>query len=223
MEPANILFVIAFIGLPIAFGIWALVSKRELKRISRARPPEHAANPEDAQEQPAPEQPAPQIIQEPQQPTVQIPAAQPSPQRTEPPPQQPAQPTVQMPAVEQAPPAGDPVQETVQLPAVEPDPPPSASEPEPDVEQPWDGSSGTTEEFRIFGYPEQPEDVPTPPVSQTPAPDPVAPARLSTGLPARRPFYPPRFAGKSRGVVKRLTPLERQRLIAPGSPRQYRS
>jgi hypothetical protein len=260
MEPANILFVIAFIGIPLAFGIWALASRRELKRMGPPprRPESDVTTQATRQPSPAPTQtPVPQ-----EERTRQMPAAAEEPdasvqatrrqapadvdQRTRQVPVTPPQTIAPIPQqfgyqpVAQAPPAEakPSPQDTEELPAIQDDqltqpvspavggsiPPPQTQTPEPEPEQ-WSGSSGTTEEFPIVGYPEAASSAPEPtvsapaPVHQTQAQANTAPVTTPpprrTGLIVRRPFYPPRYGGKSAGVIKRLSPLEAQRFLAP--------
>jgi hypothetical protein len=185
MEPANILFIIAFIGLPIAFGIWAIMSRRELLRqspppLSEEAEPDQRTLPAD-QEQASPDQ------------DVQG-------QRTE-----------RLPQVEerdetrQLPPERPVEQQTVKVFGVQPTPPPEApaASPEPEPERRRTGQSGTTEELPIIGNPDSAH-----PSAQIHPPPNANP-------PVNRPFYPPRYAGRSGGVVKRLSPLESQRFLAP--------
>jgi hypothetical protein len=230
MDPANILFVIAFIGLPIAFGIWAIVSRRELKR---GRPPV------------ARTRPAPPAEAEPEQPP-----AKPRQRRRRQlrPRQQSAQPTAPYPAVQQEP----DTQQTMQAPAVPPpsqppapepappEPPPQSPAPEPAPPAPVDyGPSGTTQEFPVIAdgvmppaeqdWTQETVSIPAqipeeelvnaveeaPPASQPePAPVPAAsPAPPVKGLPVRRRYYPVQYAGRSRGVVKRMTPLDQRQFV----------
>jgi hypothetical protein len=217
MEPANILFVIAFIGLPIAFGIWALVSRRELRR---SVPPRRRAEPAPPAPRQRPQRP-PQAQAEPDQRTRQLPATPPNPEPAA------DQRTVQVPAADVQ---ESPAQHTVQMPPAHAGPPEPEPAPEPEPEERWSGSSGTTEELPIIGIPGEPAPEPHPqPPSQPPAevetasfpthiPEPqaapAAPRPMIPGPPLRRPFYPPRYVGKSGGVVKRLTPLSRQSFLA---------
>lgn len=224
MEPANILFVIAFIGLPLAFGIWALVSRRELLR--NAPPPEAQDQRPRRATRPAPSH---EQRDEPVQQTMQAPAA---PGRAASPPPESTQETVQVPAAhqEQSPRSPQPAQETVQMPATPPEPPPPPdpspvaepppAEPEPEPGQSW--SSGTTDELPIIGLPEaepppelERETAAMPAQEPVYQPPPVVRREPTIpGPPVRRPFYAPRYAGRSRGVVKRLTPLERQSFLS---------
>jgi hypothetical protein len=224
MEPANILFIIAFIGIPIAFGIWALANRRALRQSKRSP---RAATPEQPtqtfrQQQSRPAEPAPASPKGEQQPTRQMPAAdeQPSPQPAPKPPPSPA------------PPQQD-TQRTRQVPAATIQPAPSPAQ---QAERNWgwslspqapepartSGSSGTTEEFPIVNAAPQsnvpvradetmelpavivPESTPAPAPPKTQTPEPSSPSTLSTD--DRRPLRMPRYGGKSVGVVKRFPP-----------------
>lgn len=140
MDAANLLFIIAFIGLPLAIGIWALVMRRELLRrggpVSRRR-------------------------------------------RTAPP-RRPAQQARTAPATER----GHTADQTTQVGAQEGAEQETAAVPRRD----WASA--------------------------------VKPVRGQTGsthVPARRHFYPPRYAGRSGGVVKRVTPRAAQSFLRPRS------
>lgn len=136
MEPANILFVIAFIGLPIAIGIWALMTRREVVR--RGGP---------AQGRTAP-------------------SSQPSEQRT-----------AATPAARQHGPTAD---QTIEM----------------------RGTSAADQE--TMAMPQRNWARQVKPVRGQPA---------VTVDPSRRRFYPPRYAGRSAGVVKRMTPRAHQSFL----------
>jgi hypothetical protein len=228
MEPANILFVIAFIGLPVAFGIWALMSRRELSKMAPppARPRRAALAPERSRPvQPADDTPEQRTVQLPATPDGRLPQAQSQQAASE---ETLAMPMTQSPPAVQAGSRGQPPQsdETVQVPGIQQQPPPQAvpASPPPGPV----GQSGTTEEFPIIGYPEatpQPEPAPVPaaPAASAPipqrAPEP-RPTLPDIRPPLRRPFYPPRYIGRSAGIVKRLTPFECQQFVAKGNPRE---
>lgn len=268
MEPANILFIIAFIGIPIAFGVWALVSRRELQRMPppppRKQPPSTDTSGQEPEKGPAPPQPPPaHPAHSVDAGTRQMPATQREPdaasqetRQQAPPPE--AQRTRQIAA---APPqAASPLpqqfgfhppsddasadsrpspQDTEELPAIEVDQQsqpipvaPQAPQAQPSNENQAErtsGSSGTTEEFPVVGYteieplspdpdqtagmPAQPPEQPEVPAAPAPTPSPAPPRR--GGLIVRRPFYAPRYSGKSRGVVKRMSPHGERRFLAP--------
>lgn len=231
MEPANILFVIAFIGLPLAFGIWALISRRELKRMS---PPVRRQAPQvpPRQQQQPPQQAAQAASQQPQtQHTVQMPAAdEGSLPQAPPPPRQPAPESEQTqtipqfgyqpsppPATLQPDPQPESTQETVQAPAVEPEPAQGSAHGE---EPETSGRSGTTEEFPIIGYTEfetAPQDLaPAAPVeSSTPQP-----SRIEPRKPRR--FVPPRSWLRSAVLTRRVNPLGQRTFVAKRNPRNHR-
>jgi hypothetical protein len=230
MEPANILFIIAFIGIPIAFGVWALANRRALRQSKR--PPESSTPDQSAQPtQPArrqrrqpPAQEAPSQPQGEQQPTRQMPAAdaQPDPQ--------PSQRTEPLPAAPQ-----QDAQRTRQVPAAATQPTPVSEQ---QSERTWgwsgsSGSSGTTEEFPIISDP-APPNVPSRPdeTMELPAvvvPDPVpdqpekfAPIKRPSptlSVVDRRPFRSPRYSGKSGGIVKRFPPTRATQFIRNRSMR----
>lgn len=230
MDPANVLFVIAFIGLPIAFGIWAIVSRRELKR---ARPP--VARP----------RPAPPVEAE-----TDPPPAKPRRRRRQlRPRQQPAQaqPTAPYQAVQQQPTE----QPTMQAPAVQPSPEPPPSEPAPAAQPPPEpppaevapaapvdyGPSGTTQEFPVIADGMMPRveqeqetmsipiqipeeqlvdntEPPSPAVHPDPAPVPTMPPEPPAyGPPVRRRYFPVQYVGRSKGVVRRMTPLAQRQFV----------
>jgi hypothetical protein len=156
MDPANILFIVAFIGLPIAFGVWAMMSRRELKSrppAVRNKPPETMAVEDGVEVAEQEHQPRPRRRRrrKPRQPDA-------APQQTS-----------AMPAA----PSAD-QQPTVQAPAVAPAPEPAPAAPPPRPQEPAPaapaepvnyGPSGTTEEFPIIADGVMPE-APPPPVEQ---------------------------------------------------------